>query len=361
MSMEARATKSLSGFEQLRLGREILATESEALAGLAKRLNNTFCRAVGLVYGCRGAVIVSGMGKAGQVGQKISSTLSSTGTPSHYLHPAEAVHGDLGRVTSDDVLLILSQSGETEEVVRLLPWLGQMRVPLVAITARADSTLGRAAAATIELGSLAEADPLGLAPSTSTTAMLALGDALALVVSRMRGFGREDFARFHPAGALGRKLSKVEDFMRPIGQCRMASDQQTVREVFLVASKPGRRSGAIMLVDEANRLTGIFTDSDLARLFERRRDQDLDRPIRDVMTARPCTVSVGARMSEAVALIAARKISELPVVDDAGVPAGMIDITDIVGLTPAPEDDASSSGSPTICRLFAEPDPSDLS
>ena len=162
------------------------------------------------------------MGKAGLVGQKIMATLASTGTPSHCLHPAEAVHGDLGRVSRNDVMLILSQSGETEEIVRLLPSLAELGVPMVAITGQAASTLGRAAAVTIELGPLEEACSLGLAPSTSTTAMLAVGDALALVVSQMRRFSREDFARFHPAGSLGYKLSKVEHHMRPLEQCRVA-------------------------------------------------------------------------------------------------------------------------------------------
>ena len=208
MSMEAAAVpQRLSPFEQLRHARQIIQTESHSLAKLAERLDSQFCLAVKYLHECRGNVIVSGMGKAGLIGQKIMATLASTGTPSHCLHPAEAVHGDLGRVGREDVMLILSQSGETEEVVRMLPSLVQRKVPIIALTARADSTLGRSAAVTIELGRIEEACSLGLAPSTSTTAMLALGDALALVVSRMRNFGYEDFARFHPAGSLGQKLS----------------------------------------------------------------------------------------------------------------------------------------------------------
>ena len=223
-------------------------------------------------------MIVSGIGKAGLIGQKIMATLASTGTPSHFLHPAEAVHGDLGRVHADDVVLVLSQSGETEEIVRLLPPLAELGVPIIAITGRADSTLGRAARVVIDLGPVEEACPLGLAPSSSTTAMLAVGDALALVVSRMRGFAREDFARFHPAGNLGLKLSKVEQHMRPLEQCRVAPEGQTVREVLVRVSVPGRRTGATMLVDAEGKLSGIFTDSDLARLFEQRRDREPGRP-----------------------------------------------------------------------------------
>ena len=202
------------------------------------------------------------------------ATLASTGTRSHFLHPAEAMHGDLGRLHPEDVALVLSQSGETEEIVRLLPSLVEFGVPIIAVTCRAECTLARAAAATIDLGPLEEACGLGLAPSTSTTAMLAVGDALALLVSRMRDFRREDFARFHPAGSLGRKLSKVEHCM-PVGPIRVASEGLTVRQVATL-SVPGRRTGAIMLVDGSGRLSGVFTDSDLARLFENRRDHDLD-------------------------------------------------------------------------------------
>ncbi len=358
MSMEAAAktARLLSPFEQLRYARDIIHQESRSLVEVAKRLDDGFCRAVDLIFGCRGSVIVSGMGKAGLVGQKIMATLASTGTVAHCLHPAEAVHGDLGRVGGDDVMLVLSQSGETDEVVRLLPSLGKLGVPIVAITARADSTLGTAATVIVELGSLQEACPLGLAPSTSTTAMLAIGDALALVVGRMRNFGREDFARFHPAGSLGVKLSKVEDQMRPLSQCRVASHDRTIRDVLVDVSMPGRRTGAIMLVDDAGRLSGIFTDSDLARLFERRRDGDLDAPARNVMTADPLSVTLGSPMTDAVALIVERKISELPVVDPNQQPVGLIDVTDVVGLLPKESVAGTAEETPAVaCRVFREP------
>jgi arabinose-5-phosphate isomerase len=335
MSTDVAATAGeWSQFEQLRYAREIIQMESRALAQVAKQLGREFCRAADYLYHCRGNVIVSGMGKAGIVGQKIMATLASTGTPSHYMHPAEAVHGDLGRVRGDDLMLILSQSGETEEVVRILPTLRGFGVPIVAITAQADSTLGRAAAAVIELGKLEEAGNLALAPSTSTTAMLAVGDALALVVSRMRRFAREDFARFHPAGALGLKLSKVDEHLRPLEECRLASDRQTVREVLIGARVPGRRTGATMLIDDAGRLSGIFTDSDLARLFEDHRDGDLDAAIGRVMTANPKRIQSGSLLSDAIELMAGKKISELPVVDADGKPVGLIDITDLLGMFP---------------------------
>jgi arabinose-5-phosphate isomerase len=344
----------LSPLEQLRYAREILRLESDAVAESAKRLDTSFCDAADLILHCGGAVIVTGMGKAGQVGQKISATLASTGTRSHWLHPSEAVHGDLGRIHPQDVVLVLSQSGETEEIVRLLPWLRELAVPILAITGDESSTLGRAASVTIALGKLEEACRLGLAPSTSTTVMLAIGDALALVVSRMRGFTREDFARFHPAGSLGRKLSRVEHHMRAREQCRVADDSLSVREAFVSVSVPGRRTGAIMLVGTDGRLSGIFTDSDLVRLFERHGDGDLDKPIRDVMTANPTTIPLGAMFVDAVTIMAQRKISELPVVDNEGRVAGLVDLTDVVGLLPTPPAESDPGTLPLEERGSAE-------
>jgi arabinose-5-phosphate isomerase len=324
----------MTPLEQLRHARAIIAGEAEALVTVSRRIDGEFCRAVELFYRCRGNVITTGMGKAGLIAQKIAATLASTGTRSHHLHPSEAVHGDLGRIGSDDVLLVLSQSGETEEIVRLLPSLVGFGVEMVAVAGSRTSTLARAASVTIELGPLDEACSLGLAPSTSTTAMLAVGDALALVTSRMRGFGRDDFARFHPAGNLGRRLARVEEYMRPLADCRVARASQDVRAVFVEHSRTGRRTGAIMLTDEAGRLAGLFTDSDLARLFEHKRDVALDRPIGEVMTKAPLTVAQGSLMTDAVAIMAQRKISELPVLDGDLKPLGLMDVTDVVGLFP---------------------------
>ena len=335
MSISLRAsTQPLAPGDQLRYAREIIQLEAQALVQLAQRIDEAFCRAVDMLYGCRGSVIATGMGKAGLIAQKVAATLASTGTRSHFLHPGEAVHGDLGRIHHEDVLLVFSQSGQTEEIVRLLPTLAQFGVEMIAITSRRESALGQAATTTIELGPLQEACALGLAPTTSTTAMLALGDALALVTSRMRDFRREDFARFHPAGNLGRQLSKVDEYMRPLADCRLAMETQNVREVFVARSRAGRRTGAIMLTDHLGRLAGLFTDSDLARLFEGHRDGALDLPIQQVMTSRPTTVPEGSMMVDAVAIMAERKISELPVIDAAMKPIGLIDITDVVGLFP---------------------------
>lgn len=320
--------------EQLREARRVIRHEAESLLELSNRLDASFCAAADLLWRCTGRVVVTGMGKAGLIGRKIAATLSSTGTRAQFLHPAEAVHGDLGCLSPDDVLLALSNSGETEELCRVLPLVRQWRIPIVAVTAHAHSALGREADVVLPLGRLPEADPHGLAPSTSTTAMLALGDALAFVVGRLRGFTPLDFAQFHPGGSLGRKLQTVREAMRPLEQLRIASQDTPVREVLVQQGKPGRRSGAVMLLDATGRLSGLFTDSDLVRLLEQRRDGQLDRPISEVMTVRPLTISPDRRLTDAVDLLSGKKVSELPVVDDDGYPVGLIDITDVISLLP---------------------------
>ena len=343
----ASSASPLPPFDPLDHGQEIIRQEADALLRLAKRLDHSFCACVDLISACRGSVIVSGMGKAGLIGQKIAATLASTGTRSQFLHPAEAVHGDLGRVAGDDVVLVLSHSGQTEEIVRLIPSLGEFRVPIIAITGNPHSQLGQAAWAVLDLGQIEEACSMGLAPSTSTTAMLALGDALALVISRLRGFTAAGFARFHPGGSLGRHLAQVQDVMRPLQCCRVASQSQTVREVLVQVGRPGRRTGAVMLTGQRGQLTGIFTDSDLAKLFESRRDNEMDRPVCRVMSPDPTAISRGAMMNKAIEIFAQKKISELPVVDDQHRPCGLIDITDVVEMLPRQESVASSSSQPT--------------
>jgi arabinose-5-phosphate isomerase len=321
--------------EGLAFAREVLRIEAAALERVRDRLGESIARAADLIYQSSGSVIVTGMGKAGLVGQKLAATLASTGTRAFPLHPAEAVHGDLGRIRADDVVLALSQSGETEEVLRLIPALRRLGACLVAITERAGSSLGRAADLCIALGPVAEACPLGLAPSASTTALMAVGDALALLVSRMRDFTAEDFALYHPAGNLGRKLARVEEVMRSERQLRRAHVDEPVRSVFVRLAGPRRRSGAVLIVDEDGVLLGIFTDSDLARLFERRREAELDGPIGEVMTPDPYRIRVGATLADAVEVMKAHKISELPVVDRGARLVGLIDVTDLIGLLPA--------------------------
>ncbi|HIA19282.1 MAG TPA: KpsF/GutQ family sugar-phosphate isomerase [Planctomycetaceae bacterium] len=321
--------------EAVDLARQIIRTEAAALLQLANQLPEEFTNAARAIFSCQATVIFTGIGKAGLIAQKLVATFGSTGTPAHFLHPSEAVHGDLGRIASQDVVVLLSYSGETAEITRLLPSLQQMNVTMLAITADHASSLGRAAQIVLDLGKVEEACNLKLAPSTSTTMMLALGDALAFVVSRMRCFGKEDFARFHPAGSLGRQLARVEDVMRPLEQCRLAPETLTVREVFTQAVFPGRRTGAVMLTNEAGLLTGLFTDSDLVRLLEQKQDAAIDQPVRNVMTRQPYTVATNSFMNVAVDLLANHKISELPVVDQIGAPIGLIDITDTVAGLPS--------------------------
>jgi arabinose-5-phosphate isomerase len=323
---------SASRVAQLREAREIILHEGQALLALARRLDTRFCDAVEMLAGCRGNTLVTGIGKAGLIGRKIAATLSSTGTRAHFVHPTEALHGDLGCIGPDDVWLMLSNSGETEEICRLLPLIADQRLAVIAITASDASTLGAAADVTIQLGRMVEAGLHGLAPTTSTAAMLAVGDALALVISQVRNFTPQQFAVFHPGGSLGRRLASVKDIMRAGDQVRIASESATIREVFVTLSRPGRRTGAVMLVDADGRLSGLFTDSDLARLLEHHRDQQFDRPISEVMTNKPLTISPDAILEEVLQLLGARHVSELPVVDAAGCPVGLIDITDLIGL-----------------------------
>jgi arabinose-5-phosphate isomerase len=325
--------------ERLESGRRILRAEAAALELVAQRLDRSFVQAVDLLARCPGRIAITGTGKSADIGQKIAGTLNSTGTRAYVLDATRAVHGDLGMLHPNDVALVLSHSGESEEITRLLGPLRQLALALVGLTGNGQSTLARKADVALVYGPLEEADPLGLAPSTSTTAMIALGDALAFVLSSMRNFTREDFARFHPAGSLGRKLLKVEALMRQAEELRLASCEETVREVFARSARRGRRTGAVMLTGADGCLAGIFTDSDLARLFEQRRDDALDRPIREVMTADPLTVPKGTRVIDAVEVLRLRKISELPVVDAQGRPVGLLDITDLIGFGATETDD----------------------
>jgi arabinose-5-phosphate isomerase len=323
--------------DRLEYARQIVRGEAAALEQVAGRLSDSFLQAIDLLYRCPGRIAVTGTGKSADVGQKIAGTLNSTGSRAYLLDATRAMHGDLGMVHPNDVILALSHSGESEEIVRLLGPLRTLAMAIIGLTSNAQGTLAREADVAIILGPIEEVCPLGLAPSTSTTVMIAVGDALAFVLSRMREFTHEDFARFHPAGSLGRKLLKVEAIMRREADLRLASEQQTVREVFARVQRRGRRTGAVILTNAEGRLTGIFTDSDLARLFEQRRDTALDRPIQEVMTPHPHTVRLGSRVADAVEVLRRRRISELPVVDAADHPVGLIDITDVIGLLPMEE------------------------
>lgn len=326
-----------SGFEPLAFARQVLQAEAASLHVVAGRLDSGFTAVIELLDTCRGRVAVTGIGKSADIGQKLVGTFNSTGTRAYLLDATRAVHGDLGMVHPDDVALLLSHSGESEELLRLLGPLRRLSAGIAALTGNGAGTLARAADAAVVYGPIREACPLSLAPSTSTTVMTALGDALAFTLSERRQFTAEQFAAFHPAGSLGRKLASVEDYMRHGDELRIAPATDTVRQVFAQVRHVGRRTGAVMLVDDEGRLAGLFTDSDLARLFERHDDPAFDRPIAGVMTKQPITLPCTARMAEAIEVLRARKISELPIVDGDGRPVGMLDITDLIGLDPETE------------------------
>ncbi len=292
----------------------------------------------------RGRVAVTGIGKSADVAQKLVGTFNSTGTRAYLLDATRALHGDLGMVHPNDVALVLSHSGESDEVVRLLGPLRKLVSAIVGLTGNPASTLARLANASIVYGPIVESDPLALAPSTSTTVMMVLGHAVAFTLSERQQFTADDFARYHPAGSLGRKLATVESCMRCGSDLRIANERETVRNVFASARHRGRRTGAIALTNNSGQLTGLFTDSDLARLFESNADEFFDRPIADVMTKMPITVRPGLRMAEALEILRKKKISELPVVNDDGCPVGMLDITDLIGLVPAEEKPEASDG-----------------
>lgn len=327
------APRAPRSFDRLAFARGVLRAEAATLDVVAGRLDESFGRVVDWLFRCRGRVAVTGIGKSADVGQKIVGTLNSTGTRAYSLDPTRAIHGDLGMVHPDDVALLLSHSGESDELLRLVAPLRKLAAGVVAITGNADSGLARAVDAVIAYGPVREACPLALAPSTSTTVMIAIGDALAFTLLELRQFTAEDFARYHPGGSLGRKLATVADHMRQGEELRIAPATETVRSVFARVRHSGRRTGAIMLTDSEGRLAGLFTDSDLARLFENRADTALDESIERVMTRQPVVIGPAARAVEAVELLHARKISELPVVDGEGRPIGMLDITDLIGLT----------------------------
>jgi arabinose-5-phosphate isomerase len=328
--------------DYLQAAREIIRAEMDALEAMSEGLGEDFKRAVEIIVDCRGRVVVTGVGKAGIVGQKISATLASTGTPSHWMHAVEARHGDLGKVHADDVVMALSNSGETE-VCQLLPALKKLNVPIIAITGNPGSTLARYSDAVLDIGDVEEACPLGLAPSSSTTAMLVMGDALALTLFRMRHWQPEDYAFFHPGGELGRSLIKVGEVMRRNGRNPVARADVPVRDALKVMSGVGS-PGACSLTDADGRLIGFFTDGDLRRLLK---DGDvglLDRSVAEVMTRNPKTISTESLVAEAYRLLRDYRIDQVPVVDADGRPVGIIDVQDWLDIergAPAPGEPAN--------------------
>jgi arabinose-5-phosphate isomerase len=311
---------------------EVVRTEAAAIAALESRLDERFVLAVETLVACKGFVVATGVGKAGIVAQKISATLASTGTPSLFLHPTEALHGDLGRIRRDDVLLALSNSGESAEIVALLPAARAIGARIVAITGGATSSLARYADCVLDIGRVQEACPMNLAPTASTTAMLAMGDALAMVVSQARSFSREDYARFHPGGALGRRLMKIGDMMRSGDQLPLLKAGSTLKETVLVMNRTSGRPGAALIVDENGVLVGIFTHGDLARLFERGITLEAGDIVDRHMGRAPKTVRAEALVEDAQRLLHDHRIDQLAVVDEAHRPIGLVDVQDLLDL-----------------------------
>lgn len=312
-------------------GRSIIKDEVSALNQVADLLDDSFSHAVqtiiSLPAGSR--IVVSGMGKAGFVAQKISATLSSIGFPSFFLHPAEAVHGDLGRFTENDLALLLSNSGETAEVVRLLPTLKQRGSHIISITSSAASTLGAHSDIVIQMGRFAEAGPLGLAPTTSTTVMMALGDALAMTLVHNRGFTKEEFAAFHPGGDLGRSLMLVSDIMRTGTSCCVVHESMNTKKALRLITETKGRPGAASIVNDDGVIVGVFTDGNLRRCLENDLEF-LNKPIGELGSRTPITITSDKLAQEAARIIQENKIDQLMVVDSRNAPVGLIDIQDLL-------------------------------
>lgn len=310
------------------MGRKVLLTEAGAIRRLVGKIDARFEKAIELLHACKGRIILTGMGKPGFIAGKIAATLASTGSPSLFLHPAEAIHGDLGMVKKEDVMIAISNSGETEEIVKLLSTIKKIGVPLIAMTSNPKSSLARNAEVVLNLGVNREACPLNLAPSTSTTASLAMGDALALSLLKKKGFRTEDFALLHPGGSLGRKLLKVKDIMRR-GEDNPTVKAQTPLKKVLYAITSAR-AGSCSIVSRRGKLVGIFTDGDLRRHLRRGGEKILDQPVWRLATHKPATIHQEKLAAEALNILRSKKIDELPVVDKKGRAVGLVDVQDLL-------------------------------
>lgn len=313
--------------DHLGLARRVLEVEAEAVRELGERLGQSFVDAVELLFRCQGRVVTMGIGKSGIICQKVAATLSSTGTPSLFLHPAEAIHGDIGMLAKGDVVLAISNSGETEELIRLLDFIKRVEIPLVSFVGKIDSTLARASDVAIDVGIKAEACPLGLAPTASTTAALAMGDALAMALLEKRGFGEEDFAVLHPGGRLGLKLLRVRDLMHTGQQIPMIDGSTPMSDALIEMSRKG--FGVTSVVDENRKLIGIISDGDLRRLVQREGERSLSVLACDAMTANPRTIGRDELATKALAILERNHITSLLVVDSDHRPEGLLHLHDL--------------------------------
>lgn len=309
------------------IARKVLEIEAQAIRDLIPRIDGTFERAVEALLACTGRVVVTGMGKSGIVGQKISATLASTGTPSLILHPADAIHGDLGRIVKGDLVLAVSASGDTEEILALLPTLKRLGVPLVALTGNVGSPLAAAADIHLDVSIRQEACPLGLAPTASTTAALALGDALAMTLLERRGFTVDDFAVLHPGGRIGRRLLRVEDLMHTGDEVPRVASGTKMKDVLFEMTR--KRLGFTTVVDSEGRLRGIISDGDLRRQMQRHGHAVLDHTAEECMTASPVLVPRRELATRALALMEERKITSLVVTDERGLVDGVLHLHDL--------------------------------
>jgi len=309
-------------------GKRVLEIEVRAIAGLLERLDHRFTEAVDLLYRCAGKVVVSGMGKSGLIGQKIAATLASTGTPAFFLHPAEGTHGDLGMLARRDALIAISNSGETEEVLKLLPFVKRLNIPVVAMTGRVQSTLAKNSEVVLDVSVGEEACPMGLAPTASTTATLAMGDALAIALLQKRGFREEDFAQFHPGGTLGRRLLlKVRDLMHGGDAVPRVTQQTSAREAILIMTT--KKLGMTTVVDEAGRLLGVITDGDLRRFLERGADLAKAKAW-DLASKNPKTIGPDELAAGAVRIMEECSITSLVVLEESRQIVGVIHLHDLL-------------------------------
>jgi arabinose-5-phosphate isomerase len=310
------------------LGLAVIEAEAEAVAALARRIDENFVRACEYMLQCQGRVVVTGMGKSGHIGGKIASTLASTGTPAFFIHPGEASHGDLGMITSRDVVIAMSNSGETDEILTIVPLIKRLGVPLIAMTGNLRSSLAREAEVTLDVSVHKEACPLGLAPTSSTTATLVMGDALAVALLEARGFSAEDFARSHPGGRLGRRLLlHVEDIMHSGEHIPTVTQDTPLSAALLEITR--KALGMTAVVDGADRVLGVFTDGDLRRTLDRA--IDIHRtPVGEVMTARCKTIEPHQLAVEALKLMEDHKVNALPVVDEGGRLVGALNMHDLL-------------------------------
>ncbi len=311
------------------LARAVIDTEAAAVAALSSRIDNTFVHACRFMYDCEGRIVVTGMGKSGHIGEKIAATLASTGSPAFFVHPGEASHGDMGMITPQDVVLALSNSGETGEILTILPLIKRMGVPLIALTGKPDSNLARAADAHLDVSVEKEACPLGLAPTASTTATLAMGDALAVALLESRNFTADDFALSHPGGQLGRRLLlHIDDVMHGGDKVPSVASTATLSDALLEMTAKGL--GMTAIVDEQNRVAGIFTDGDLRRVLDHGEVNVREIAIDSVMTPNCKTASRGMLAVEVLHLMEQHKINALLVVDDDGKLVGALNMHDLL-------------------------------